>query len=175
MKRKLILAALIFLCFILQTTIFKMSSFLIVSPNLMLIASCAIGFMQGKKEGIMAGFFAGIITDLTYGALYGRYALIYLLIGWFCGRYANIYFDEDLKVPLALISGSDLVFNLYVYVTGFLFRGRLDFGFYLKNIMLPEMIWTFLVGIVLYRILYVINHALMEKEKEGRQSLWIRE
>ena len=41
--------------------------------------------------------------------------------------------------------------------------------------MLPEMIWTFLVGIVLYRILYVINHDLVEKEKEGRQSLWIRE
>ena len=41
--------------------------------------------------------------------------------------------------------------------------------------MLPEMIWTFLVGIVLYRILYVINHALVEKEKEDRQSLWIRE
>ena len=61
-----------------------------------------------------------------------------------------------------------------MYVVGFLLRGRVGFFGYLKGIILPEVVCTLLFTIVLYRLFYKINYSMVEKEKKGRQSLWIK-
>ena len=36
-------------------------------PNILLILTVSIGFMQGSGEGIVTGFLAGLLIDLFYG------------------------------------------------------------------------------------------------------------
>lgn len=175
MKRKLIIFLMLWICFIAQTSILNMLDFLAVTPNLLMILTVSIGFMQGKTEGLLTGFAAGLMIDLFYGDVFGFYALLYMLCGWFSGRFSQIYFDEDVKIPLILVALSDLFLGLAVYFARFLLRGRLGLFGYLTGIILPEMVCTVLFTIVLYRIFYKINHGMVEKEKKGRHSLWIRD
>ena len=174
MKRKLIIVLIAWILFLLQTTVFGRMEFLAAKPNLLLILTVAIGFMQGKSEGLLTGFLCGILIDLFYGDMLGFYALLYMLAGYFSGRFAQIYFDEDVKIPLILTVVTDLILNSVVYVAGFLLRGRIGFFGYLRGIILPEIVCTALFTIFLYRLFYKINHSLVEKEKKGQQSLWIK-
>jgi cell shape-determining protein MreD len=53
-----------------------------------LLAVVAIGLTGGSKTGIIAGFCAGLALDLAPPAneLIGQYALVFCLVGYFCGR-----------------------------------------------------------------------------------------
>jgi rod shape-determining protein MreD len=62
-----------------------------------------------------------------------------------------------------------------VYVVFFLLRGRLAFARFLTGIIIPEAVYTALMTLILYRLFYVINHALVNNQKKGRQSLWIKD
>ena len=78
-------------------------------------------------------------------------------------------------MPLILATSSDIICNLVVYVVFFLMRGRLTFVHFLMRIIIPEAVYTALMTLILYRLFYVINHALVNNQKKGRQSLWIKD
>ncbi len=144
------------------------------APNLLLILTVSVGFMQGRKEGLLTGFISGLMIDLFYGNLFGFYALIYMLSGYLSGHFCDVYYDEDIKVPLVLVAITDFGYNFVIYVTRFLLRGRRNFPGYLTKIILPDIVFTVLIAIIFYRILYKINHAMVAREKEGTKSLWIK-
>lgn len=167
MRRKLILAVLILLAFILQGTLFQALSIASIVPNLLLILTVSFGFMRGKKEGLFVGFFCGILIDIFYGNVIGFYALLYMYIGFLNGFLYKIFFDEDVKVPMVLVSVSDIFYGIVVYGLRFLLRGRLDFFSYLRHIIIPEMVYTVLITAIVYRFLYRLNRWLTENEWEG--------
>lgn len=167
MRRKVSLAVLILLVFILQGTVFRALSIASIAPNLLLIVTVSFGFMRGKKEGLFVGFFCGILIDIFYGNMIGFYALIYMYIGFLNGFLYNIFYDEDVKMPVILVGISDFLYGIVVYGLQFLLRGRLDVFSYLKNIILPEVMYTVLVTMILYRLLYKLNGWITENEWEG--------
>ena len=160
MRRKITLAFLILAAFLLQTTVFQYFQIASVTPNLLLILTSAFGLMRGKKEGLMVGFFSGLMIDLFYGSLFGFYC--------------KVFYDDDIKVHIVLVAASDLVYSLLMYVLQFLLRVRLHFFDYLAHIILPEMVYTVVLSILLYRLLFIINRKLTENEMEGQQSPWLR-
>ena len=168
MRRKITLAFLILAAFLLQTTVFQYFQIASVTPNLLLILTSAFGLMRGKKEGLMVGFFSGLMIDLFYGSLFGFYALLYMYIGYLNGFFCKVFYDDDIK------AASDLVYSLLMYVLQFLLRVRLHFFDYLAHIILPEMVYTVVLSILLYRLLFIINRKLTENEMEGQQSPWLR-
>ena len=167
MKRKVTLAVLILITFILQSTVFQSLAIASISPNLLLILTVSFGFMRGKKEGLFVGFFCGLLIDIFYGNLVGFYALIYMYIGFLNGFLYKVFYDEDVKVPMVLVAISDLAYGLAVYVLQFMLRGRLGIFNYLRHIIIPEMVYTVLITVILYRLLYKLNHWLTESLWEG--------
>ena len=166
-RRKIVLFLLLLVCFIVQGTFLKVIAIGSISPNLILIFVVSFGFMRGKKEGMFVGFFCGLLIDIFYGSMIGFYALIYMYIGFGNGFLYKIFFDEDVKVPMVLVAGSDIAYGVLVYGLQFMLRGRLDFFSYLQHIILPEMVYTVLLTAVLYRPLYRLNRWLTENEWEG--------
>ena len=152
-----------------------MLDFLAAVPDLMLILTVSIGFMQGRIEGILTGFLCGLLTDLFYGDIFGFQALLYMLAGYFCGGFSQIYFDEDVKMPMLLVTAADFLKNMIIFVARFLLRGRIHFSGYLMSVILPEVVCTVLFTLFLYRLFYIVNHAFAVKEKRGSQTLWIKE
>ena len=167
MRRKIVLAVVIIVCFLLQCSVFKKLSFADISPNLLIVVASAFGFMRGKKEGLFVGFFCGLIMDLMSGSVLGFYALLYMYIGFVNGFFKKIFFPDDIKLPIGLIAVSDFCCGLVIYFVMFWFRGRFAFGYYLLHIILPELVYTMIVAIVLYFILLKINQRLEEIEKRS--------
>ncbi len=174
MRRKLVLAALVLVTFLLQTTVFPNLTIASVAPNLLLILTVAFGFLRGKKEGLFLGFFCGLIIDLFYGDYLGFHALLYMYLGFFNGFVHKVYYDEDIKVPVLLVAVSDLGYNLAIYFVQFLMRGRLDIFYYLEHIILPEIVYTVLITMICYRLLFLINKKLEAHELEGQRAFWLR-
>lgn len=170
MRRKIMVFIVIAVCFLLQSTVFEALSFASISPNLLIIVTAAFGFMRGKKEGLWIGFFCGLLLDIFYGSFLGFYALIYMYIGYFNGKFRKLFYPEDIKLPLLLIAGSDMVSNFVIYFLRFFFRGKFQIGYYLFHIILPELVYTMLVSIFLYIIILKINQQLEIKEKRSARK-----
>ena len=174
MRRKLVLGLLVLVTFLLQSTVFKTLTIASTSPNLLLILTVSFGLMCGKRIGIFTGFLCGIMIDLFYGNLFGFYALLYMWIGYMNGFLCKVFFDEDIKVPMVLVAISDFAYGCAVYVLQFMLRGRLDFPGYLGNVIIPEIVYTIVMTLILYRLFYWINQQLLAYEVEGQQSPWLR-
>ena len=170
MKRKIVIALMIIVCFLLQSTLFQSLSLASISPNLLIILTSAYGFMKGKKEGLAVGFFCGLLEDIFFGRLLGMHALIYMYIGYANGYFNQIFYGEDIKLPMALISASELAYGLGTYLIMFLMRSRFDFFYYLKRIILPELLYTIIVTLFVYRIIYMIDQKL-EKKKDLKERI----
>lgn len=170
MRRKITVAIIIIVCYLLQCTVFQALSFASIVPNLLIVVTSAFGFMRGKKEGIWVGFFCGLCMDIFYGTTIGFYALIYTYIGYINGMFRKLFYPEDIKLPLVLIMGSDLIYNLAVYFFLFFFRGKFQLSYYVLHIILPELVYTMLVTIVLYMIILKVNQRLELIEKRSAKK-----
>lgn len=149
-----------FFCFILQCTLFKRLSFGGISPNLLLITTTSVGFMRGEKQGLLAGFVSGLFVDIFFGDVIGLYAMLYMYIGYLNGKFSRIFYPEDIKLPLALITLSDLSYGMVCYIVLFLLRGRLNFPYFFFHIILPETVYTIVMSIILYPILLTLYKRL---------------
>lgn len=160
MKRKIIVALMILISFLLQSTVFKALAIGSISPNLLVVLTSSFGFMRGKKEGLWVGFFCGLLEDIFYGRLLGMHAVMYMYIGYVNGYFNRIFYGEDIKLPIFLISVSELAYGLGTYAVMFLMRSRFAFFYYLTRIILPELVYTVILTLVFYRIIYSVNRNL---------------
>lgn len=167
MRRKIIVFLIIFVCFLLQTTLFQALALASISPNLLVVVVSSFGFMRGRKEGMYIGFFTGLVFDAFYGTMLGFYSLVFMYIGYCNGMFRKFFFPDDIKLPMLLISASDIVYNIAVYVLKFMFRGQFHLSYYLLHIIMPELVYTVLVMIVLYPILLKINQKLEAIERRS--------
>lgn len=167
MKRRISMILLIWFCFILQSTVFTWISVASVKPNLLLILAVSFGLMRGKREGMFMGFVGGFLMDLFFGNVIGFNALVYTYIGFLNGYCYRIFYDDDIKMPILLVAASDLAYNLVMYGAQFLLRGRIDFFYYLKRIMIPEIIYTVIITMICYRFLLAINRRLEKAEQRS--------
>ena len=164
MKRFLITTVLIFICFLLQCTVFHSLAFGGIVPNLLIVLTASFGFMRGEKTVLLIGFFCGILVDIFFGNTIGFYALVYMYIGYMNGKFSAIFYPQDIKLPIALILGSDCFYGLVCYVIMFLLRSRFEFGYYFMQIILPEIVYTIVVTIFLYPLILWINTGLERSE-----------
>lgn len=166
-KRIIFTILLIFICFLIQTTVLHYVALGSIIPNLMIIVTSSIGFMRGKKEGLLTGFVCGLFIDLLYSDLMGVQAFFYMVIGYCNGFFQQIFYDDDIKLPLTLIGASEFIYGLCIYLFSFLLRSNFNFLYFLSNIIIPELIYTFLATIILYQVIRRMNHWLEEHEKRS--------
>ena len=133
---------------------------------MLIILVAAFGFMCGSRCGLLTGFCAGVLYDLFYGDLMGFYALILMYIGFMNGAFKQIFYKEDIKLPIILIMVSDFLYGIVNYVLQFLLRGRFNFPHYMMYVIIPEMVYTILVTMVLYPPIRSITLKLDEGQME---------
>ena len=96
----------------------------------MIVLTASYGFMRGEKSGLIVGFFCGLLADIFFGGLLGLYAMIYMYIGYLNGKFNRVFYPDDIRLPLVLILISDFVYGIISYMTLFLLRGRFHFSYY---------------------------------------------
>jgi rod shape-determining protein MreD len=88
------------------------------------------------------------------------HAMFYMYIGYANGYFNHIFYGEDIKLPIFLISVSELVYGLGTYLIMFVMRSRFAFPYYLKRVILPELVYTIILTLVFYRFIYHVNRRL---------------
>ena len=151
MKRKVITFFIILISFLLQSTLFVKLKFGAVSPNLMLVVTSSFGFMRGRKSGIAVGAISGLLVDIFWGQLLGFHTLLYTVIGYLNGSFERLFYYEVVKLPIVLISASEFLYGICIYVFVYMLQGDFAFGTYLFSIIIPELVYTILVTLILIR------------------------
>ena len=98
-------------------------------------------------------------------------ALLYMYVGYICGLFKKVLFPKDIKLPLLFITGSDFVYNILFYFFQFLFRGKFNFGYYVKSIILPEIVYTAIMACILYPFIHYIMKRIEVPEKKGEETI----
>lgn len=164
MKRIVCNILLMVLAFTIQNCVFPLIPFLSATPNLLLILTFSFGFIHGKEAGMWYGLLAGILLDLFYSGPFGFYTLLYVNVGYFNGIFTKYYYEDYITLPLILSLINEVVYNLYVYVFRFLIRNRLDFLYYAGEIIIPEVIFTIVTTLLIYRFFLFTSRRLEEME-----------
>ncbi len=166
MKRCITIGIIIIICFLCQSTVFHFIELAGVVPNLLLIVAMSFGLMRGRREGVLVGFFCGLLVDMFFGTAMGPYAFIYMTLGYVNGFFHRIYYVEDVLLPMIMITINDFAYNIMVYILFFMLRNRLDFLGYFLQVIIPEMVYTIIVTLFFYKLLVKINLRL-KKAKEA--------
>ena len=168
MKRCITIGIIIVVCFLLQSTLFQYLKLGGVVPNLLLIVTMSFGLMRGRREGLLVGFFSGLLIDIFFSSALGPYAFIYMTIGYANGFFHRIYYVEDVLLPMSMIAINDFIYNLIIFFLFFMLQNKLHFSEYLLQIILPEMIYTILITLFFYKLLVRINlHLKRVKEADS--------
>ncbi|MBR3771487.1 MAG: rod shape-determining protein MreD [Clostridium sp.] len=164
MKRFLVYVLLVLLCFLLQTTVFQWFELAGIVPNILVIIVVSVGYMRGHNEAVLIGILCGLCVDLVYGNFIGFYAFIYMSVGYVSG-YANFFYAaDDFTLPIILIGIGDLLYSIVMYSLSFLLRARLHVFYYVRRIIIPELIYTVIVAIIFYKVIHSINQLLIRFE-----------
>lgn len=153
--------------FTLQTSVFHFFPLADITPNLLLIMVMATGLMRGRKTGMIVGFFAGFLLDVFFGGYLGVYAFIYMAFGYVNGFFNHLFYAEEVVFPIAMIALNDSVYGLVMYFLFYFMRRKWDFFFYFKRIILPEVVYTLLVGLVFYFVLLWLDGKMRRFEKRS--------
>lgn len=169
MRRAIVNIILIILAFILEHSVFPFLPFLPVAPNLLLIIVFTIAFVYGEKEGLIYGLFAGLIMDFFYDGPFGFYTLVFIWIGFVNGFFTRYFHEDYIVLPITLCTLNELFYSIYLLALKYLTQGKFDFGFALKNLIMPEIMLTLIFTLILYRPILALNKRL-KKVDEARKG-----
>ncbi len=173
MKKNLTILAMLLVTYLVQSTLRVLIPGQYALPNMLIILTCSLGLMRGKRAGMLTGFLAGLIYDLFFGNIFGLTALCFLYIGFFNGYLYKVFFDNDIRIPMAAVGVSDLIYNLILMIIAAVHH-HISVGPFLTGTILPEVIASVIGTIPLYYIYRLVNRSIVVYEAETEQSPWLR-
>lgn len=162
--RAFVVALLSIVFFILQTTYLQLIAVRGIVPNIIFVLLISYALIRGKIEGGLLGLWVGFLQDLFFGREIGLYMLIYGYSGYLAGYFQKHFYKDNYIIPLFIITGMNFLNNFLLYIFTYLIRGKTDLGFYFINIILPEMIYTSIISLFIYRGVLFVNNKLELRE-----------
>ena len=168
MLRIFVLTLLVFINFVLQSTLFPHIAILGVTPDTALIFIVSYAILRREISGALFGMFAGFVQDASGGMFIGIFALLGFITGYVCGKPFKNFFKNNYFLPFAIVVIAGLANQLALYIATILFTGQVNFFHYARTIILPKTIYTASLAIPLYAFMHFINTRLERHEKNLR-------
>lgn len=150
---------------LIQSTLFEYIQIINVKPNTAILVIISFAILRGDVAGAIIGFFAGLLQDVFFGRYIGLNAFCYMMIGYVSAKPFKDFYKENYVLPLLLSAVSTMFYEFAIYFTGFFFKGKLNIVFYLQKIILPSIMYTVLLSIPVYMIIYSLNKKIEYVEK----------
>ena len=166
--RVFVMGSVVYVNFLLQTTLLRYAGVgsMGIRPMTAMLLVVSYAILRGDVEGAILGFFVGILQDIFFMDYLGLYALLFAVTGFLCGKPFKDFITDSFILPVILTIFSMLGYGVVFYFINFTLRGRLlD---YFRIIILPETIYTMLLAVPVYRLLFAINKRLEQYEKKRR-------
>ncbi|MBE6022840.1 MAG: rod shape-determining protein MreD [Cellulosilyticum sp.] len=167
MMRTIVLGILLVFVHILESTLFEYIRIGGIGPNFMIMIIVSFALLRGSKEGMLIGLVAGLLYDISFGLHIGPTMITYMLIGYTCGKFNKNFYRENFIIPFICTLISSLFYSM-VNIMALVLRGTLNFGYFIKSVMIPELIYTITLSLIVYQIAYSINEKIEERERDSR-------
>ena len=119
MRRPLVLAAVLVVAVLLQSTVLAGLRLAGVRPDLLVLAVVAVAMASDATTGAVFGFVAGLVADLLFDLPVGVSALVYTAVGFAVGQVSVYVTSSRPLVHLALAAAASLA---SVWCCGLLLR-----------------------------------------------------
>jgi rod shape-determining protein MreD len=110
------LGVLVLLAVVLQVTVMARLPLPGAAPDLVLVVVAVVGLTAGSRTGMLTGFAAGLLMDLSGDAELGRLALVHVVVGCLAGLLQDDA-DSSPLVP-ALVTGGLAAVAVLLYAAG---------------------------------------------------------
>lgn len=165
--RAIVLGILLVLVHVLESTLFQYIRIGGIGPNFMIMIIVSFALLRGSKEGMWIGMGAGLLYDISFGLHLGPTILVYMFIGFICGKFSKNFYRENFIIPFICTLVSSLFYSM-MNMVAFILRGTLCFGYFIKSIVIPELIYTITLSLIIYQLAYSVNEKIEEHERGSR-------
>ncbi len=162
-----LIGILLLLVHALSTTLFQALRIGDIGPNFMIMIIVSFALLRGSKEGSIIGIIAGLLNDISFSTYLGPSIVIYAIIGYMCGKFNKNFYRENFIIPFICTLFSSLFYST-MFMIGFVLRGKINFIFFFKSIIIPELIYTITLSLVVYQLAYLINERIEHHERKTR-------
>ena len=135
---------------LLQTTVAPNIRILGANPDFALIIIVCVALMKGSEIGAVFGFLTGALVAIALMEPFGLSAFVFVLVGYFAGRYAE---TADLSAgfaPLLTTFAATLLADTLFATAQFLLERQVPMGFFLGRVLVPSLIINTLLAAPLY-------------------------
>ena len=123
---------------------------------------------NGKRQGVLMGFFAGLFLDLASGTFFGVNTFSKMITGYGCGAFSNKVFKDQMLLPLSATivatSASYVIMLVFVLLLGY----KADPVAHVNSILVPSLVYNAIFALpVHYSVKRMKNfaHSLMKKRR----------
>jgi rod shape-determining protein MreD len=144
------LGALLFAALLLQTTVAPNIRILGASPDFALIIVVSVALLRGCQTGAIFGFLTGTLVGVALLEPLGMTALVFVIVGYFAGRYAETADLSAPVAPLVAVFVATLLASVLVATLQYLLERQVPFGFWVGRVLLPSLVLNTLLAAVFY-------------------------
>ncbi len=131
---------------LLQTTIAPNIRILGANPDFALLIVVSVALLRGAEVGAIFGFLTGSLVAIALMEPVGLGAFIFVLVGYFVGRYAE---TADLSAgfaPLVSAFAATIVASVLFAIAQALLERQMPFGFFLVRVLVPSLVLNTLLA-----------------------------
>ncbi len=135
---------------LLQTAVAPHLRLLGAYPDFALIAVVCVALLKGSETGAVFGFLTGMLTAIALMEPFGLSAFVFVLVGYFAGRYAETADLPAGLAPLLTVFVATLVANVLFAMAQFLLAREVPLGFFLGRVLFPSLVFNTLLAAPIY-------------------------
>jgi len=167
------LAILAFATVVLQQSAVSQVSIFGVSADISPLVVMSVGLLAGSLAGAVMGFTTGILVDLVLVQTLGVTSLLYIVIGYWCGRLRELRDPSHGLVPLAMGAAATAVAGIGLAIIQFLLGVDAPVSFLLVQQIFMTILVNTLIALPVYALVRrVIRPALPEDPRRRRRRAY---
>ena len=149
------LAAVLVVAVALQTALAPHLRLLGANPDFALIAVVCVALVKGSEAGAVFGFLTGLFTAIALLEPFGLSAFVFVLVGYFAGRYAETADLPAGLAPLVTVFVATLAANVLFALAQFLLARQVPLGFFIGRVLVPSLVFNTLLAAPIYVVVRV--------------------
>ena len=163
MKKFGIMAAIVVISFIFQTSLFNFFDIFGIIPNVSLILVVIFAMMSDEITGGLIGIITGILYDAMIHNVFGVYTLIYFLIGTIIGKYSDNMLRENYIAYCAVTAISTVSMHFLLYLILFFLRYRVEYAGNIIGSIIFETVFNTIIVVFIFKLIDFIFNKISVK------------
>ncbi len=149
-KRYVLSYVLLFVAFILQTTLVQKAAIFKVSPSLLLVLVVCFSLINEPIPSAVFAVVSGFLLDISAGRVLGFNALLMMYLALGIAYFGQDFFRETPRSAAFLVIVCTVVYETLFSVFNFAIFGEPSFWYVLMRVVVVEALYNGVVTLLLY-------------------------